>query len=212
MKKLMLICTAAMLSSVCAYGENIKAVTLPAPDIKGSITLKQALANRKSSRTYADREISDQHISNILWCANGVNRPANGLRTAPSAMNKQDIKIYVIRKSGVWLYNAGKHSLEPIASGDFRSMAGTQSFAATAPLNLIFVSERGKFTQGSEEAIITMSSLDAGFCSQNVYLYCAGEGLATVLRVSVDKEALSKLLKLNAKDAVIAAQSIGYEK
>lgn len=212
MKNKLALLTAVMLCAVC--GQGVKALNLPAPNISNGITLKQALNQRKSDREYAAREVSDHDLSNILWCANGINRPSSGNRTAPSAMNFQDIKIYVVTKTGIWLYNAKQHALAPVATGNFVAQTGMQDFVTAAPLNLVYVADTSKYAERNTppEAITAMTGMDAGFCAQNVYLYCAGAGLGTVFRASVKKDVLAKTLKLGEKEIIVAAQTIGYLK
>ena len=129
-----------------------------------------------------------------------------GGRTAPSAMNRQEVDVYAVTAEGAFLYNAKKHALEAVAEGDLRALAGTQAFVKDAPLNLVLVADTAK------SGDMTYAAFAAGAISQNVYLYCASEGLATVVRASVDKAALGKALKLRTEQKIIVAQSVGYSK
>jgi SagB-type dehydrogenase family enzyme len=193
--------------------QTLDTIKLPAPALKEDKPFMQVIKERKSSREFADKELSLQDLANVLWCANGVNRPESGHRTAPSAMNKQDIEVYAVLKNGVYLYDATKHVLIPVAAGDFRKETGMQEFVATAPLNLVYVSDFAKFDMVKERADkVWMASLDAGHCSQNVYLYGADAGLGVVVRASVDKAKMAGTLKLKDTQEVMIAQTVGYPK
>lgn len=194
-----------------ALAQELQPVQLPKAQTDGGKPLMQVLKERKSAREFASQELPDQTLSNLLWAAFGINRP-DGRRTAPSAMNRQEIDIYVITAKGAWLYAAAEQSLKPVAAGDLRALAGTQEFAKEAPLNLVYVADRAKMGGGDEEAKTLYSGADAGFIAQNVYLYCASEGLATVVRASVDRPALSKALGLRPEQRIILAQTVGFPK
>ncbi len=179
-------------------------IQLPAPDKKGGKPLMQALSERKSTRDFQEKELPDEILSNLLWAANGFNREDK--RTAPTANNRQELELYVVLKSGIYLYNARGHRLALVKKGDYRKNAGNQSFVADAPVNILFVSDSGK-ASGKNYAYT-----DCGFVSQNIYLYCASEGLATVVRGSYDKQSLEELLQLPANQEVLLAQTVGYPK
>jgi SagB-type dehydrogenase family enzyme len=185
------------------------AVSLPKPETHGGKPLLQALAERKSEREFASRDLTPQTLANLLWAGFGINR-LDGHRTAPSAMNRQTIDIYVVRADGAYLYDAAKNQLSPVAAGDLRAATGTQDFVGRAPLNLVYVSNYAKMgrTPALDQAIF--SGAEAGFVGQNVYLYCASEGLATVIRASIDKDALTKALKLKPEQHIVLAQTVGY--
>jgi SagB-type dehydrogenase family enzyme len=201
-----------MLVAGFVQAQELTAVKLLAPALENDKPLMQAMKDRHSSRDFDDAELSLQDLSNVLWCANGVNRP-DGHRTAPSAMNRQDIDVYAVLRDGIYLYDAPTHELRPVASGDFRKDAGTQEFVATAPLNLVFVSDMAKFEGArTPEDKLWMAGLDAGHCSQNVYLYCAAANLVAVTRMSVDKAKLSELLKLRPEQTVVLAETVGHPK
>ena len=153
-----------------------------------------------------------QVLSNMLWAACGVNRPESGKRTAPSAVNWQEIDTYVATADGLYLYDAKAHILKPVLAGDIRAATGRQTFVKDAPVNLIFVADFSRMGKATTEDKVFYSATDTGFISQNVYLYCASEGLATVVRGAVDKEKLAKVMKLRPDQKVILAQSVGYPK
>ena len=195
-------------TTVFAAGE-LKTIVLPKVNIK-NVSLTEALTKRLSTRSFdANKEISLQDLSNILWVAAGINRPDTGGRTYPSARGFQSISVYVVRKDGIYRYDHLKHSLVPVAAGDYRANTGTQAFAATAPINLVYVANISKFT-GSEASKRELAIFDAGHCSQNVYLYCAAARLGTVIRASIDAAAFAKILKLGKNNIVLAGQSIGH--
>lgn len=177
-------------------------INLPAPDRTGGKPLMQALNERKSTRSYQDRELTLQQLSDLLWAANGFNR--DDKRTAPTANNRQELELYVTTKNGVYFYDARNHLLKEVKKGDHRAEAGTQDFVARTALNLIFVSDMEKAS--SREYAYT----NCGFVAQNVYLYCASEGLGAVVRGFFDKDKLSELLNLAPNQQVLLTQSVGY--
>lgn len=185
---------------------------LPAPQTTGGKPLMQALKERRTEREYSDQAIAPQVLSNLLWAAFGVNRPESKSRTAPSAHNVQEIDIYVVTKQGVWLYDAHAHQLLPVHNKDIRALTGKQGFVKDAPVNLVYVSDWSKFTSDDDEYKRFYSATDTGFISQNVYLFCASEGLATMVRAYIDQPALAKALQLKPNQHIILAQSVGYPK
>jgi SagB-type dehydrogenase family enzyme len=199
----------AIFLSAISAAQALKPVPLPPPQLTGGRPLMQVLKDRKSTREFGSGTLSLQMLSNLLWAAFGINRP-DGRRTAPSAMNWQEVSIYVTTPEGVYIYDAKTNVLEPVAAGDSRAATGTQSSVKDAAVNLVYVSDLSK-TDGSSEAEM-YTAADVGFIAQNVYLYCASEGLATVVRGSIDKPALAKTLKLQSQQRIILAQSVGYPK
>lgn len=205
------IMVALSLSAVSA--QTLETIKLLAPALNPDKPLMQALKDRQSRREYADKPLTPQDLSNILWCANGINRPESGKRTSPSAKNTQDIDIYAVMKDGVYLYDAPKHELTLIASGDQTLAAGTQPYVASAPLNLIYVSDLAKFDfMKDREDKLVAASVDAGHCSQNVYLYGAAANLSVVTRMSVQKEMMAGILKLRPQQVIVIGQTVGYQK
>ncbi|MGB7495165.1 MAG: SagB/ThcOx family dehydrogenase [Candidatus Acidiferrum sp.] len=206
---------AFLLLSICfapiSPAQSLKPVQLPSPQTHGGRPLMQALSERKSTREFSSAALSAQTLSNLLWAAFGINRP-DGRRTAPSAMNWQEVIIYVATHEGVYVYDAKANALNPVLAGDFRANTGTQSFVADAAVNLVYVSDFSKTSDGGSSESEMYSAADVGFIAQNVYLYCASEGLATVVRGTIDKAALAKILKLQAKQKIVLAQSVGYPK
>jgi len=194
------------------YAGEMKPIQLLPPQMTGGRPLMEVLKDRKSAREFSPEVFPPQILSNLLWAAFGVNRPNSGKRTAPSAVNRQEIDIYVSTARGLYLYDAIKHMLMPILPEDIRALTGTQSFIKDAPINLIFVSDYSKMGRASDANKDIYSAADTGFISQNVYLFCASEGLVTVVRGLVDKDALSKAMKLREDQKIILAQTVGYPK
>ncbi len=184
-------------------------VQLPKPQTDGGKPLMQALKERKSSRAFTAQKLPEQVLSNLLWAAWGTNRP-DGKRTAPSAMNKQEIDVYVVVAEGAYVYDAKAHALNPVAAGDLRAQTGAQPFVKDAPLNLVYVADTAKMTGGSEQDKVVWYGAAAGFISQNAYLYCASEGLATVVRGMVDRTALAGSLSLRPEQKIVLSQTVGY--
>jgi SagB-type dehydrogenase family enzyme len=191
---------------------DLQDIPLPAPHMAGGKPLMQALKERESSRAFSPKELPPQVLSDLLWAAFGINRAGSGKRTAPSAMNWQEIEIYAVMEEGVYLYDARANSLRAVERGDLRKLAGTQGFVAGAPLNLIYVADMTRMSGASAENQALYSAADTGFICQNVYLFCASEGLATVVRGLVDREALGKALKLPPQKKIMLAQTVGYPK
>ena len=206
MKKLFLIFTAMLITTMGMYSQELTEIKLNAPDkTRGSAVMK-ALSDRKSVREYAEKEISLQDLSDLLWAAVGVNRP-DGKRTAPTAVNAQEIDIYVVRADGAYVYDATAHSLMPVAKGDFRkAVAGGQDFVNSAPLCLIMVANLEKMDNP------LIAAIDAGIAGQNINIFCSGVGLCTVPRASWDKEELKKVLKLSDRQQIMLNNPVGYPK
>lgn len=199
----------ALLCAAALAAQEIPPVALPAPQTSGGQPLMQVLQERASRREFAPDPLPRQVLSNLLWAAWGINRPDTGKRTAPSAMNRQEMDLYVATADGVFLYEAKEHRLQPVTKDDVRALTGTQAYVATAPVNLIYVS---RASGGSPEDQALYGGAHAGFISENVYLFCTSEGLATVVRGSINRDALAKALKLPSGQRIILAQTVGYPK
>jgi SagB-type dehydrogenase family enzyme len=199
--------------SSLTFAQDREIIRLPEPQTEIGKPLMQALKLRHSTREYSSKKLPFQEISNLLWAAWGINRIESGRRTAPSMSNRQTIDIYVAFANGLYLYNAKENSLNKIIDKDIREMTGRQEFTKNAPVNLIYVAD---FTRMSDkmpdEQKTVLSSADTGYISQNVYLYCASEGLATVVYHSINKADLEKEMGLSPDQKVIMAQSVGYPK
>lgn len=185
-------------------------IQLPAPQTTGGKPLMTVLKERKSSRQFSSRQLPPQVLSNLLWAAFGINRP-DGRRTAPSAVNWQETAVYVVLPEGAYVYDAQKNLLREVASGDLRKYAGSQDFVATAPVNLVYVADLSKTgREPNSESTQLFTNADSGFIAQNVYLFCASEGLATVVRGLVNREELAKVLKLRPNQRITLSQTVGY--
>ena len=196
--------------STNAHAQEMKPVALPKPQTDGGRPLMQVLNDRQSLRTFSDRKLPLQILSNLLWAAFGVNRSESGKRTAPSARNWQELRVYAAMEDGLYLYDAQAQALVPVLKEDIRAQTGIQPFAATVPLNLVYVADYSKMGDVAKEDKDLYSAADTGFIAQNVYLFCASEGLATVVRGALDRQALARVMKLDPDQKVILAQSVGY--
>ncbi len=210
MKKVLALAICLLSSAV--YAEDIKYIQLPSPQTDGGRTLMQALRDRKSGREFSPKELSLQVISDMLWAANGINRPDSEHRTAPSARNMQEIDIYVAKADGLYLFEHKKNLLIQIMAEDIRAITGKQPFVKDAPLNLIYVADLSKMKGMPTSDADFYAATDTGFVSENVYLFCASRGLATVVRGLVDKKALAEAMKLRPDQKIILAQTVGYPK
>ncbi len=198
-----------MATTFFVSAQNVK---LPEPDKNVSMTLYQALQQRKSVREYSTKDIDDMKLSQLLWAAVGINRP-DGHLTAPTAINAQDITVYVCRKDGAYLYVAKDNTLQKVSDKDLRkSVASAQAFAAEAPISLVIVTDNAKFRGGSTNGPTISGAIDAGYVSQNIDLACEALGLCTVPRATMDKEALKKELKLTDSQNPILNHPVGYKK
>lgn len=175
-----------------------EAKSLPSPQMSGGKPLMDALKERKTVRSFSNRAIEPQVLSDMLWAAFGINRLEEGKRTAPTALNKQNIDVYVLDASGAWRYDAKTNSLIPVVQKDLRSELSSQPFAAQAPVTLAYVAENN-----------VTSGMHAGSIYQNVGLFCASVGLNNVVR-RMDKDHLTKALNLPEGKEVIVSQSVGY--
>lgn|SRR5574344_450038 len=183
-------------------------ISLPAPNKDVKMTLMEALQKRQSSRDFSMKEINNETLSQILWAACGVNRPENNHITAPSAINAQDIQIYVCKKDGAFLYDAYKHQLTKITSEDLRSsVAAGQSFAAIAPVSLVLVSNQSKFGNRANEIF---GAMDAGYVSENICLACTALGLRTVPRATMNKDKLKLSLMLSSNQILMLNNPISW--
>jgi SagB-type dehydrogenase family enzyme len=188
-----------------------QSIDLPAPQKTGGMPLMEALAKRATARAFDSKELSPQQLSSLLWASFGINRP-DGKRTAPSARNFQETDIYVLLKQGAYVYAANSNKLDLVVAEDLRAVSGAQSFVKDAPVTLVFVADLSKMGNGSNEDKKNTANIDVGYISQNVYLFCASEGMATVARGSVDRAALGPKLKLRPDQMIILGQTVGFPK
>ena len=202
--------TAFFVSCMASHAESVKSIKLLAPQTKNGMPLMQALSQRKSVREFSPAELPLQMLSDMLWAACGISRPDSGLRTAPTAKNMQEIDVYVAMRDGLYIFDAKANTLTQVLPDDIRELTGKQPFVKGAPVNLIYVSDLSKMTGLSEKDADFYSATDTGFISENVYLFCASSGLATVVRGYVDKPALAKAMKLRPDQKIVLAQTVGY--
>jgi len=200
-----------MTCATLAVAQELNPIPLPPPQTSGGRPLMQVLKDRHTTREFSSQKLPPQVLSNLLWAAFGVNRP-DGKRTAPSAMNWQEIEIYVATQDGLYVYDAKGNALKPVLAQDVRAATGQQPFVKEAPVNLVYVADLGKTGRAGGEDQTLYTAADTGFIAQNVYLFCASEGLAAVVRGSVDRTALAKLIKLRPDQKIILAQTVGYPK
>jgi hypothetical protein len=186
-----------------------EAIALPPARSMGGRPLIEALKLRQSTREYADRALPPQVLSDLLWAAFGVNRPS-GDRTAPYWRHVMVIDVYAAMADGVWFYDPKRHALVPNSRDDIRAQTGQQEFVGTAPLNLIYVAHGERMQDVSPEERRLYASVDAGFIGQNVYLFCASEGLGTVFRGAVNTAKLGQIMQLGKDQFVTFAQTVGY--
>lgn len=197
--------------SLSMLAQELKSVKLNAPSKDCGTNVMKALADRRSVREFSTQPLSKQDLSDLLWAANGVSS-ADGKRTAPSAMNKQDVDVYVVMAEGAYLYDAQKNLLQPIVAGDHRGLlAGKQTFVSDAPVILVMVSDLSRFGRVDDLAK-SWGAIDAGCVSQNINLFCSGTGLVTVPRASMDQETLKKVLKLADSQLLLMNNPVGYPK
>ncbi len=211
MRKILLFFLCAMFVSNLS-AQELKPIQLKKPDTKKGLPIMQTLEKRQSIREYADKKLSEQDLSDLLWAANGINRPESGKRTAPSAMNVQEVDVYVCLPDGAYLYDAKANMLKPVVKGDLRPMvAGPQAGIAKAPVCLVLVTDVAKYTKRGDQ-VLTMATIDVGIVSQNISLFCAGTGLATVPRAYMEKDKLKEALKIKETQHILLNHPVGYPK
>ncbi len=191
-------------------------VKLPDPEKHLDFPLMEALERRRSIRKWKNLPLSEQELSNLLWAACGITKEKYGKvkckRTAPSACNSQEIRVYVIAEEGVFLYDEENHQLIKTVARDIRKDIGTQKMMKSAPLGLVFVADLSRLKSPflrSREAKRFSAWVDTGYVSQNVYLYCAAAGLGTVVLSLVDRDKLHTLMKLREEEKIVLTQAVG---
>lgn len=196
----------------CSLFVPAQDLSLPAPERAGGMPLSEALDSRHSVRSFdAGKEIPVQMLSNLMWSAVGINREDKGMRTNPTAINCQEIDAYLFMRDGVYKYEPAANNLKQVVAGDYRKLvAGPQEFVLSAPVSVVLVADTGKFN-GRQSASV-MAAMDAGIACQNINLFCAANGLATVPRATMDKDAISGLLGLGEGQMPLLNNPVGYEK
>lgn len=205
MKKILVLLIMACIGTGL-QAQELKTLKLNKPNTQRGLPVMTAMEQRHSVREYADKKLEKQDLSDLLWAAVGINRPESGKRTAPTAMNKQEIDVYVCLPEGAYLYDPKQHALLPVANGDFRpAVAGGQAFVNQAPVCLVIVADLDKFN-----GEVLMPAVDAGIVSQNISLFCSGTGLVTVPRASMDQSKLKTALKLKPNQRPLMNHPVGY--
>jgi SagB-type dehydrogenase family enzyme len=207
-RELLKMAAAMSIAGTAAAAETV--LDLPPPQLEGGVPLMLTLKNRRSAREFSTTKLPPQVLSNLLWAAFGVNRPGSGGRTAPSAHGWQEIQVYAAMENGLFRYDQKTHALQGVKSVDLRRLTGRQEFAGVAPLDLVYVADFGRMEGAGMEDKLMYSAADTGFVSQNVYLCCAQEGLATVVRGLLDRAVLGKAMDLKPDQHIILAQTVGY--
>ena len=169
----------------------------------------EALQQRRTVREIKSEPLAPQVLSDLLWAAFGINRPENAHRTAPSAMNSQEVDLYVALAEGLYVYEAGPHQLKLVEAADVRAKTSGQPFATNAPLTLIMVADLTRLEKARPQTRLLYANFDAGCISQNIYLFCASAGLATVVH-DLDRTVLRPSMKLRPQQEIIMAQAVGF--
>ena len=184
-------------------------ITFSPPPRTGGKSVMEALHERKTIREIKPEKLSNEILGNLLWAAFGVNRPEIGHRTAPSAMNSQEIDIYVATAEGVYVYEPKPHDMKLVANMDVRGKTSGQAFGTNAPVTLIYVADLSRLNKARQETRIIYANFDAGCICQNVYLFCASEGLGCVVH-DLDRGPLRELLKLKGDQQIIMTHAVGW--
>jgi nitroreductase len=194
-----------------ATGDSATSISLPPPEKHGGLPLMEALSRRRSSRDFAPDALPLPLLSGLLWAAYGLNRTEGG-RTAPSALNAQEIDVFVALPYGAYRYDAAAHALHLVAASDLRRVTGYQDFVDEAPLDLVYVADHARMAMVPAGQRESYASVAAGAIAQNVYLFTAGNGLATVIRAWIDRAAIADALGLTHDQQVLLSQTVGYPK
>ena len=203
---LLLLCWAAS----AADEAELKPISLPSPQLKGGKPLMEALHQRRTTREMKPDKLTPQQLSNLLWAGFGINRPQEGRRTAPSAMNAQEVDLYVAFPEGLFVYEPVANELKPVLAKDLREKTG-QTFSKDASLVLIYVADLSRLDKAKPDVRTYYAGFDGGCISQNIYLYCASEGLATCV-YDLDRSAVAEAMGLKPDQYVVMAQAVGKTK
>jgi nitroreductase len=197
--------------AILSFAQEAKTIQLPPPQMEGGKPLMQALKERRSSSEFSSERLSLPILSNLLWAAFGVNRP-DGRRTAPTASNRQEIDIYAAMADGLYQYDAKAQALNLVHKEDIRAMTGSQAYLKEAPLVLVYVADFSRMGTAKDEDKLFAAVAASGLISQNVYLYCASEGLAARVRSSIDRAKLAPAMNLRPDQRITLDQAVGYPK
>jgi SagB-type dehydrogenase family enzyme len=212
MKRLFyIICLSTM--TALGFAQTPQIIKLSPPDTLRGIPVMKALTHRASASSYDTAEMKINDISDLLWAANGINRPESGKRTAASSYNSQDIDLYLFLKNGVYIYNPKEHQIELVTSGDHRQLiAATQPFVNDARQIILLVSDISRFKKGEESEKLHWAAIDAGIVAQNIMIFCASEGFLSRPRVFMEKEKIRQVLNLNKDQHPILNIPVSYRK
>ncbi len=211
MKKI-LVTMMLIVAFITCVAQVAELIELPKPNTDRGMALMKALGQRASDREFDTTTLKLGDVSDLLWAANGVNRPLEGKRTAPSAQNAQDIDVFAFFRSGIYVYDAPAHNLKLIEAGDHRAvLAGRQETVAKAPLIVLLVSDISRFRGGDQALRLEWGAMDAGIVSQNILLFCASEKMACRPRASMDKPKLKELLKLPENQVPMLNIPVAYQ-
>jgi nitroreductase len=206
-----IIAAALWLSATAVRAGDLQSIPLPPPQTDGGKPLMQALQQRRTNRELKPDKLPAQVLANLLWAGFGINRPESGHRTAPSAMNSQEVDLYVAMPEGLYVYEAKPHQLKPVLDTDLRARISGQPFATNAPVVLIYVADLPRLARAKADQRPFYAAVDTGCISQNIYLYSASEGLATVV-FDLDRAPLAAAMQLRPEQKIILAQAVGYPK
>jgi SagB-type dehydrogenase family enzyme len=214
--------------NVIGQSSEFKAIKLNKPNLKRGLPFMETLSVKASTRQWSDQDLSLQDLSDLLWAANGINRPRERKYTASSAQNAHDVDLYLFMKNGVYLYDYDNHTLEPVIPGDFRSQImmrpppmpkkmgdkprPARPARSNPPIQIMLISDSSRFKMGSPELRYEWGAIDTGIVSQNISLFCAATGIKTRPRASMDKGKIKKLLKLDDRHNVLLNHPVGYSK
>jgi nitroreductase len=198
------------LMSNLADRTDIGSIVLPAPANACPAPLLELMAKRRSAREFSAKPLPPDVLSALLWTAFGINRSATGGRTAPSAHDWQEVGVFAVTADGAYRYDPAAHALRLARTGDLRALTGSQDFVGGAPLNLVYTADFARMSDASDEQRTFFAAADAAVIAENVYLFCAAAGLATVVRGLIDRRRLAVALGLPRNERIVLAQSVGY--
>ncbi len=193
-------------------GAPLGELALPPARTGGGLPLMQALQQRQSQREFAPDALAPQELADLLWAAAGINRAEHGGRTTPSALNSQEVDVFVALPQGLYRYEPQRHVLLLMKAEDVRRVTGYQDFVDSAPLDLIYVADHARMKMVPAAARESYASVAAGAMAQNVYLWCASEGLSTVVRAWFDRSALTAAMGLTPDQQILLTQTVGRPK
>ncbi|PWB64966.1 MAG: nitroreductase [Bradyrhizobiaceae bacterium] len=188
----------------------LQRVALPPPRTDGGLPVMQALMRRRSTRSFATRPLDPQTMSDLLWAAFGINRPETADRTAPSWRHSIETDVYACTAEGVFVYEPKAHALAPVLDTDIRARTSSMTFAATAPVVLVYAADLARMAKAPREDQVLNAHVDAAIIGENVYLFCASAGLATVILGSIDRAGLPQRMGLRVDQIVTFAQPVGH--